>query len=111
MSNFEKLIDMPEHSPICIKILPSGEYIFSKAEVIRNINHLGLLCSMKKDIMDYLTIIKSDNTTKIIKLNGPVSNFSVNSDGTIYYDILNGNGCFELWKYEDLPFTNPLYGS
>jgi hypothetical protein len=99
MTKLETIIHMENHSPICLGILPTGEYIYSTAEVIKSINPLGLVATMTSGILDTLTVYRKDGTYGTFKLEDSVSQFSINPDGSIYYDILNKRNAFQMKRY------------
>ena len=102
MTKLETIIHMKNHSPICIGILPAGEYIYSTAEVIKSINPLGLVATMTSGILDVLTVYRKDGTYGTLKLEDSVSQFSINPDGSIYYDILNRRNAFQMKRYNHI---------
>ena len=50
MTKLETIIQMKNHSPICVGILPTGEIVYSKAEVIKRINCVGLMSSVTEKV-------------------------------------------------------------
>jgi len=93
---------MENHFQICLGILQTGEIVYSKAEVIKRINCVGLVSTMTSGILDTLTVYRKDGTYGTLKLEDSISQFSINPDGSIYYDILNKENAFQMKKYNHI---------